>query len=143
MVTLGELLDRADQDDAAAVFELGLAHSEGVMVEKNLGLAVEYFRRAYELGVEDAIYRLALAYERGGDGLEPDLKEAFYWWRQGANWGRLELAKTAYHRVGRAYAEGTVVVKDKSQAILWLEKAVNAGQDEAKALLDELKSEKE
>lgn len=133
-------MDRADQGQAQAFFELGLAHSDGLMVEKDFERAVEYFRRAFELGLEEPIYRLAELYELGGFGLEPDPREAFYWWRQGANWGHLEEAKRAYYRVGRAYAEGLVVVKDIAQAIVWLEKAVNGGQKEAEVLLDQLKS---
>jgi TPR repeat protein len=143
MVSLGELLDRADQGEAEAFYELGLAYSDGSLVEIDLEKAVENFRRAFELGMEEPIYHLARAYEDGGRGLEPDLNEAFYWWRQAASWGRLESAKTAYYRVGRIYAEGRVVVKDKTQAIFWLEKAVDNGQLEAKALLDELKAQED
>ncbi|MDR2367757.1 MAG: sel1 repeat family protein [Deltaproteobacteria bacterium] len=141
MTTLGELLDRADQGEAQAMFELGLIYSAGTMVDKDLGRGVEYFRRAFELGMEEPIYHLARAYGEGGDGLDRDLSEAFYWWRQAATWGKLEDAAEAYHWVGRAYAEGSIVVRDRTQAIFWLEKAVNSGQSEAKTLLDELKSQ--
>jgi TPR repeat protein len=140
MVTLGELLERAEQGEAQAFFELGLAYSAGMIVDTDLEQAVAYFRRAYELGLEEPIYYLARAYEDGGPGLERDPTEAFTWWRQAAIWGRSAATSQAYYRVGRAYAEGVVVVRDRNQAILWLEKAVNNGENAAQALLDELKN---
>jgi TPR repeat protein len=138
--TIGSLMDRAAEGEAEALLELGLAYSGGRMVERDLGRAVEYFRLAFERGLEEPIYLLAAAYEEGGDGLRPDLAESFYWWMQAARYGRLDLAVQACCRVGRAYAEGEVVNKDLVQAVFWLEKAARKGLTEARALLDELKS---
>ncbi|MDR0620618.1 MAG: sel1 repeat family protein [Deltaproteobacteria bacterium] len=143
MIDLGELQDKAEAGDARALYELGLVHADGLRVEKDLERAVFYFRRAYELGLDEPIYALARAYEEGGEGLDRDPIEAFFWWRQGAHWGRTEAVALACHKVGRAYAEGTVVVRDRLQAISWLEKAIDGGQTEAQALLNELKSQQD
>jgi TPR repeat protein len=140
MVTLADLIERADQGDGQAMFELGLAYESGQIVDRDLWAAVGYFRQAVDLGLEEPIYHLAMAYESGGDGLERDPCESFFWWLQLAKGG---LSSQACLRVGRAYAEGQVVVRDRQEAIFWLEKAVVNGQAEALALLEQLEIQKD
>jgi TPR repeat protein len=141
MDNIGLLLEMAEQGDARALFELGLAYFGGRQVDKDLEQAVDYFQQAFELGLEEAIYQLAQIYGEGGPGLEKDSGQAFYWWLQAARYGRLESAILACYRVGQAYAEGLGVVKDLGQARFWLEKAADQGLPEARVLLDQLGTE--
>ncbi|MDR1110176.1 MAG: sel1 repeat family protein [Deltaproteobacteria bacterium] len=138
MVPFVELLERAENGEARAQYELGLAYSSGRQVVQDLEEAVNWWRQAFEQGLEEPIYELAQAYGQGGPGLERDLAESFYWWLQAAKWGRLEAATQACWRVGQAYANGVGVAQDFDQARRWLAKASEQGLAEAEAFLSQL-----
>ena len=54
-----ELFERAEQAEYQALLLLGRTYFSGTGLEKDLEKAVEYFRRAFELGHEEPVYYLA------------------------------------------------------------------------------------
>jgi TPR repeat protein len=133
--SLADILARAESGEAIAQYQLGLLYYQGTEVERDYELAVHWWREAIERGLEEPIFNLAQILEEGGFGLEKDLVQSFYWWLQGARWGKGDLTALACFKVGQAYYEGRFVAQDLIQASLWLEKAEGLGHPEALALL--------
>jgi TPR repeat protein len=66
----------AELGSAEAQYNLGYCYQAGVVVEKNLKTAIEWYSKSAEQGFNDALYQLMMAYGNG-DGVEQDPKKAF------------------------------------------------------------------
>lgn len=85
-----------------AMYNLGIAYLEGVGTKADTMRGVSFFRRAARAGVSQAAYNLGILYESnyaqdaGSDGMA----EATEWYRQAAELGHMEAAKSLA-RLGR------------------------------------------
>jgi TPR repeat protein len=61
-------------------------------VEVDLAVAYNYYSEAYENGIDDAAYRLALMY-RNGEGVTQDLIKAYFLFNEVSNKGHNEAFK--------------------------------------------------
>lgn len=91
---------------------IGVMYVEGKGVAKSPEKAVEWWRRAYELGGYGD--NLGFAYETGS-GVSVDKKEAAIWWRRAAERGNLKGA----FATGMNYLYGNGVEKSYEAAARW------------------------
>ena len=95
--------------------------------KKEYAKAVEWYRKAAELGSADAQDYMGVMYDRG-EGVERNYDEAVKWYRKAAN----QSHNLGEYNMGRMYEEGRGVAKDYKMARDWYQKAVNHGLDDAK-----------
>jgi uncharacterized protein len=120
--TFGNFPKTAEQGNAQAQFNLGLAYYDGKGVPKDYAEAVKWYRKAVEQGNAQAQNNLGLCYQNG-TGVPKDDAEAVRWFRKAAEQG---LAQ-AQANLGVCYQNGTGVPKDDAEAIRWFRKAAEQG----------------
>lgn len=86
----------AEQGNANAAFNLGVAYSNGAGVQQNIQEAARWFRRAAAVGVINAQFNLGLLYERG-EGVPQSLVEAYAWYAAAAARGDQGAAQRRDH----------------------------------------------
>ena len=124
--SFASLLARAEAGDAEAQHQVGKRYANGVGVETNDTIAVEWYRRAAEQGSASAEYSLGWCYHLGS-GVEQDDATAFEWMKKAADHG----LPIACFLLGTMYHEGTGVETNGAEALRWYRKA--AGSDDERA----------
>jgi TPR repeat protein len=105
----------AQQGNADAQFNLGIAYDDGVGVPKDSAEAAKWVRKAAEQGNADAQDELGRMYVLG-DGVLKDYAEAARWYRKAAEQG----SANAQFELGEFYYEGVYnVAKDPVEATKW------------------------
>ena len=130
----------AEQGDASAQFDLGLAYDNGRGVEEDDAEAVRWYRLAAEQGLADAQFNLGNMYRiqryvnnsgsirisgsirRAGE-IEGDDAEAVRWYRLAAEQGHAD----AQFNLGDMYTDGLGVAQDYAEATLWYHSAAEQG----------------
>lgn len=112
----------AEQGDAGAQFNLGVAYENGRGVAKDEREAVRWYRLAAQQGDADAQNNLGGMYAFGR-GVAKDDREAEHWWRLAAEQGN----PAAQHNLGWMYANGLGVAKDEREAVRWYHLAAEQG----------------
>jgi TPR repeat protein len=124
----------ARKGNAIAEYALGLMHEKGIGVERDIRMALSYYRRSAEQGYSAAQNEVARSYERG-----EDYKKAAKWYRRSAEQGD---AKGQFS-LGRLYQENRINSHDYydnlTEAVLWYQEAVIGGEKAARDRLDFLK----
>jgi len=120
--SLDALKAKAEQGDANAQFNLGLAYHDGAGVPRDDAEAVKWYRQAAAQGLAAAQSNLGVHYHNGA-GVPRDDAEAVKWYRQAAAQG---LANAQYN-LGDAYHNGTGVPCDYLRAYMWLSLAAAQG----------------
>ncbi|MFH1157699.1 MAG: tetratricopeptide repeat protein [Pseudomonadota bacterium] len=110
--------------EADAAYNLGVKYYNSS--EGNIERAVEWFRRAAELGSAKGQYRLGAAYETG-EGVKKDYAEALKWYGLAAR----QKDRDAQCGLGGLYANGYGVERDDAEAAKWYKLA--AERDVARA----------
>ena len=77
----------ANKGNEEAMFALGNMYKMGKGVEKNMNIAVDWFRKAAEKGHAAAQYQYGYCLYNGGGGVKVDKKEAVKWVQKAANQG--------------------------------------------------------
>lgn len=103
----------AQADDAFAQNVLGTMYAQGLGVERNDKLAVDWFFRAQALGSPEAAANLATMYEHG-QGLPQDDVEALRYYREAAQAGN----RAAIARMAEIYDRGELGVAPSLAAAL-------------------------
>ena len=128
---LVDLRKSAEQGNAQAQTNLGVAYINGEGIQKDEAQAISWFRKAAEQGNAEAQYNLGGVYENG-IGVKKDKAQALTWFRKAAEQGIVQ----AQLFVAGAYLIGNGgVEKDITQAIVWFRKAAEQGNAEAQTLL--------
>ncbi len=117
-----ELRAKADQGDAPAQTNLGIAYWHGNGVDQDKREAVRWLRKAAEQGYASAQNNLGFAY-RYGEGIAQDRREAVRWYRKAAEQGYA----LAQYNLGLAYVNGKGIAQDKREAVRWYRKAAEQG----------------
>lgn len=133
----------AEQGHAEAYYKLGAIYEHGANdVKSNAQESTRLYQIAAsemdvfaQKGSADAQHVLAGMYQQG-QGVGKDMAMALRWWEKSALQGHV-LAQLS---LGRLYAQGDDVPRDTYQAAFWLDMAAAQGEQEAVALLNELKS---
>lgn len=121
VATIGEL---ASQNAA------GLAHLNGIGVNKNEKLALRWFRQAAEQGYAEAQANLGDMYLYG-KGVNPNYVEALNWYNKSAAKNNAKAQYGLYFM----YINGFGVRRDKQQAIEWLTQSAEGGYPAAQTKL--------
>lgn len=128
-----ELLPLARAGDAEAQYHLALLHEQGAGVLRNDSMAVAWLRKAAQAGHVEAMVRLANFLELGR-GAPRNPKEAVDWYKKATAAGSVP-AKT---RLGLAHIRAIGKKPDFSRGVQLLREAAEAGDAEAKRILDAL-----
>lgn len=113
------LLQRAyDVGDARAAYALGtwFLHGRPGLLEKDMPRAVRLLTEAAAANVSDALFDLAVCYERGA-GVRQSYKKAAVLYLRSALLGDKQAARA----VGKLYWHGQGVKRDRAVARVWLE----------------------
>ena len=111
--------DFQEVDLAEIMCMLGSCHMHGWGVDRDMKLAVEWWRKAAELGNAYANDCLGYCYSTGQGDLPKDIEQAFAHYMKAAEG---EYAG-AYFTLGLCYSEGNGVVQNDEKAFLWFKKA--------------------
>lgn len=112
----------AEQGNAAAEYDLGVAEAQGQGVPQDEAKAAQWFLKAAEQGNVRAQYNLGAMYDLG-QGVPQDYAQAALWFRKAAEQGNAN----AQSNLGAAYANGQGVPQDYAQAAQWYQKAAAQG----------------
>ena len=104
----------AEQGDALAQYNLGVAHVEGHGVPQDHAEAAKWFRFAAEQGFAKAQYNVGLMYVEGR-GVPQDHAEALKWFRLAAEQGDAG----AQYNLGVMCVRGMGVQQDYVEAHMW------------------------
>lgn len=105
-----------------AKYKLGLCYYYGYYVEMNNYLAIDLFRKAYNLGVAEGAYMVGECYYFGY-GVEENESIAVTWYKKSAELGY----EKAMHDLGFCYANGFGVAESSTAALEWYKKAAEHG----------------
>jgi TPR repeat protein len=125
-----EVRAKAEQGDPHAQCALGYAYSKGVGVPKDLGLSVNWYRKAAEQWDAEAQCAIGHACARG-DGMTKDFVEAVKWYRKSAEQGFPQ----GQYALGYAYSKGIGVPKDLGEAVKWYRQAAEQGDADGQSAL--------
>ena len=114
----------ADSGNAVAQYLIGVCYDNGIGVEEDIELAIDWYHKAAEQGVVEAQYDYGIACT-----VKNNMAEAFNWLNKAAERG---YAKAQY-TLGWSY--GGNLNNNISQAIYWLEKAAEQDYELAQLAL--------
>jgi serine/threonine protein kinase len=117
-----QCLQKAEQGNIAAQFELGMMYAYGRGSSKNETAARQWLEKAANNGHLPAQYRLGVMLARG-TGVIKDEIEAARWLRLAAERGE----SSAQFNYGMLCAHGIGVQQDTNQALYWYTKAAQQG----------------
>lgn len=127
-VDLGALRVQAEAGDARAQLNLGAAYDHGYGLPKDQEQALHWYQKAAEQGLAEAQFNLAHLLVDA----EISPVAAAEWMAKAAEQGMLD----AQFLMGVTYAEGIGVEQDPLQGRLWLQRAIDAGHEEAREYLE-------
>lgn len=117
-----DLLKRAQNGDAEAQFNLGLAYVFGDGVSQDIVEAVKWWRLSAEQGDARSQYNLGITDYAGGD-----YAGALRWFRLAAEQGIAD----AQYNIGAFYYDGIAVAQDYVEAVKWYRLAAEQGNTDA------------
>ena len=107
-----------DSKNVKANNRLAMIYRFGYGVKRNYERAIDYYRRASDLGDGGAAFNVATFYLKG-EGVKRDFKEARRWLALSADRGCAD----ALYQIGCLYFNGTSVDQDYREAMTWFERA--------------------
>jgi len=116
--------------NAPAQSALGDCYFQGAGVKKDFSTAINYYKLAANQGDSKAEKVLGYCYYYGDGGINKDYKEAVKWYGLSANKGNAEAA----YYLSICYSEGQGIDKNNSEALKWIEKAVEGGIEKGQGL---------
>lgn len=115
------LVAKATAGDAPSMLLVAKAYATGSGVDQDDSIAVDWYRKAADLGNIEAEIRLAECY-RDGRGAPRDMAQAASWYRKAAEQGDLAAQAT----LGLLYSVGLGVGRDYVEAYFWFDLAASA-----------------
>ena len=113
----------AEQENAPALYYLGLCYENGWGVEKDYAKAADSYKLAADQGLDCAQYNLGLLYQLG-DGVEQDYEKAFEYYSLSAEQGYPQ-AQTA---LGFFYNQGLGTEQDYEKMLEYYNLAAEQGE---------------
>ena len=111
---------------ASEMFNIGYSYYDGVGVKRDIGKAIEWFKKAAELNHPRAMFLLGSCYYNG-TGMNKDYDRALDWLTKAAQLGDAK----AMNRLGYMYECGHGTRKDFAEAMKWYEKSSDRGNPDA------------
>ena len=106
------ILDKAEQGDAKAQFDIAVIYYQGLRIDQNLQEAAKWYLKSAEQGYSPAQANLSSMYLQGV-GVERNDAEAKKWIDKAIERGNAD----AVNNLGVMYLEGREVTQDKEKAI--------------------------
>ena len=156
--SLDKVIEQANAGDVPSINRLGVMYRDGISVNVDRAVAVQYFKKASDLGSTDALVNIANI--KLADGLKDEATE---YYKQAADLGNtyalikyneltnesatidefkkevIALANTGNVRIMKLLAnmlyEGNVFAKDQKEAIVWLKKCAEKNNTDAQLML--------
>ena len=122
------VMESAETGYLPAVYALGRIYEHGGTEGRDIGKAMEYYKRAADKGEVMSMMRLASIASGGEAGGRPDYAEAFKWYKLAAEAGSV----AAQTNVAAMYAEGRGTERDDREAFKWYSAAAERGGVQAK-----------
>ena len=116
----------SENKDTAKLFIWGYRYEYGIGIPKDEKKAVEWYKKAAEMGDAGAQNNLGNCY-RNGIGVTKDEIIAVEWYKKAADKGDAG----AQNNLGNCYRSGIGVTKDEIIAVEWYKKAADKGNAEA------------
>ncbi|MHB8090140.1 MAG: tetratricopeptide repeat protein [Syntrophales bacterium] len=128
-----ELKSLAERGDPDAQLKVGLMHYQGRSAQKDLGEALQWFRKSAAQGNALAQANVGYMYDMG-EGVPQNHVEAAGWYLKAAERGNAQAQFT----LGSMYEKGMGVQQDEVQALMWFNLATAQGFGKAKAARDRI-----
>ncbi|MGC6442819.1 MAG: tetratricopeptide repeat protein [Rubripirellula sp.] len=133
---LDEIRASAEEGDAEAQYNLGVAYMRGVGVAQDYAEALSWYRLAADQGFAPAQTNLGMMYDTGL-GVPQSYAEAVKWFRLAADQGEA----IAQHNIGLTYYNGEGVAQDYAEAFAWFSVAADNGDVDADHCRDTIAQE--
>ena len=121
-----ELVARAEAGAVAAQTELGYIYAVGEGVAQDFTTALQWFKRAADLGYADAQYNYGNMYANGF-GVDQDYAQALQWYQRAAAQDHMR----AQYNLGFMYDNAQGVAQDYNEAAKWYLAAAQQGHEAA------------
>jgi hypothetical protein len=112
----------ADNGNAVAQYHMGMLYSQGLTLEPDYPVALQWFMMAADANNADAQRELGQMYQ-AGRGVRQNYKQAIKWFRLAAE----QDNANAQFQMGQMSAAGTGIPKDFKLAEYWYRKAASQG----------------
>ncbi|EXX61269.1 Skt5p [Rhizophagus irregularis DAOM 197198w] len=119
-------INASEKNHTLAQNFVGLCYDHGYGTIKNEKLAFEYYEKAANNGIIDAVYNLGISY-KNGEGIEKDHNKAFELLKQSAEEGHI----TGLFMLGYCYNNGIGTKIDDQKAFELVRESANLGYDVA------------
>ncbi|MFZ4547283.1 MAG: leucine-rich repeat protein [Bacteroidales bacterium] len=116
--------------NASAQSILGDCYFRGIGVKQDFPTSINYYKLAANQGDNNAENALGHCYYFGNGGVKKDYIDAVMWYSLSANKGNAEAA----YYLACCYNEGQGIEKNNSEALKWIEKAVEGGIEKSQAM---------
>jgi len=116
-----------DKNGAKAFRALGKIYDDGILAEKNVLKAIEYWKKGVKLGDAESAYNLGQIYSLPKNKKYNDFELAFKYYEYAANAG----IPSAQNSLAVAYMNGRGTNKSDLNAFQWFQKAAEGGDIEA------------
>lgn len=123
----------ADQGDAKAQLQLGMAYRDGRAGRADPALAYQWIARSAQQGYADAQYVLG-SLHLAGHGVLQSFPSAIEWFERAAQQNHAD----AQYNLGRLYRRGYGIAADNVRAYVWFNLAAAQGHDRAREARDSL-----
>jgi hypothetical protein len=127
------LLSAAEDGDAKAQYQVGVAYLRGEGTAPDLTLAYKWIEKSAAQGYAEAQYALGHMHQSGRGALQ-SFPLAFKWYEQAAQQDHAE----AQYRLGLMHRIGQGIPTDKFSAYLWFSVAAAQGHDRARDARDNI-----
>lgn len=111
---------------AEAMGSIGALYFHGQGIEQDYAQALEWYRKAADLGETDSMINIGSMYLYG-QGVEQDYTQALEWYEKAADLGK----ENAMGWLGYLYYNGLGVEQDYTQALEWFKKGADLGEPSA------------
>ncbi len=112
----------SDLGEAEAMQNIGYCYFNGEGVDEDFEQALYWYQKALDNGLEDALFDVGVSYKKLGK-----YEKAFEYFMAGAKKDDPDCQR----QVGTAYFEGRGVERDLSEAIFWIERAKENGDEDS------------
>jgi TPR repeat protein len=119
---LKELQRASDKGDASAAYALGTWHLHGKHVKVDMRRGAVLLKQAAAANIPEALYDLAVCYEKGA-GVRESEKKAYELYLRAALWGD----RQSIYEVGRCLFYGIGADRNRRLARFWLTRAKSLG----------------
>lgn len=121
----------AEQGDAKAQFQLGMAYRSGDAARRDYALSYQWLEKAAKQGYAEAEYVLGYMH-LAGDGVLQSFPAAFQWFERAAQKNHAD----AQYNLGRMYRRGYGVPVSNGKAYMWFNLAAAQGHERARDARD-------